>query len=118
MKAILSLFIAITLNATIVLAEESKAAGNLLWDQRCGACHSLNPPPKIGPPARGIVMNYASQYSTREDFAKAVSKWTLHPQKENSLMPHAIERFGMMPPLVFEEKELQEIGRWMWDQFR
>ena len=108
--------LACMLTSMVAFAESSTPGAQQLWEQRCGVCHSLNPPPKIGPPVRGIVMHYRSTHQTREAFVNAVSSWVTHPQKERSLIPQAIEKFGIMPPLAYDAGELRQIAGWMWDQ--
>ena len=92
-----------------------EATGKEMWVARCSPCHSIEPPPKLAPPVRGIVMNYKRTYSDREAFAAAVSSFVHTPTKEASQMPHALEKFNLMPALPFEKSELAEIAGWMWD---
>jgi len=89
-----------------------------LWETKCGVCHTMNPPPKLAPPVRGIVMNYQRKYSSRNSFSEAVADFVQSPSKEKSQMPHAIDTFNLMPPLPYDKKELTEIAGWMWDTIK
>lgn len=92
--------------------------GEALWESRCASCHPRQPPPTQAPPALGLAMHYAETYRDREAFARAVARWVASPARERSALPaHAVERFGLMPPLAYPEEELLEIGRWLWDAF-
>ena len=109
------LLLSVAVSFAIPETAHCEPTGKEMWEVRCSACHSIDPPPKLAPPVRGIVMNYRRTYSDREAFAQAVSAFAHSPTKEASQMPHALEKFNLMPALPFEKNELAEIARWMWD---
>jgi len=104
--------------AAVTNAQSTPPPGEALWQARCAACHTLYPPPKAAPPAMGIVMHYSETYRTRDQFVDAVARWVAAPSKDKTHMPpHAIEKFGVMPPLGFPDAEVRVIAAWMWDEF-
>jgi cytochrome c len=66
-----------------VVATQALAApppGEQVFDQRCGACHALDPAPgKLGPPLRGVVgrkAGTAAGYAYSDAMRKAALVWT------------------------------------------
>ncbi len=104
---------------TIVLGESSPALGmdyQKMFDERCGACHTIEPPPKAAPPFRGIVRNYAGDFPTKAEFAEAVATFVRQMEGRKVKFPHAEERFGKMPPFPYDEGELRELAGWIWEE--
>jgi hypothetical protein len=67
----------------------------------CYACH--NPQAEshdaiIAPPLAAVKFRYTMVHQDRESFIKAVSAYLLNPQQNESLMPGAVTKFGVMPP--------------------
>lgn len=98
------------------VADEQKKSGKQLFESYCSVCHSLEPPPKLAPPVRGIVMHYQADVSSKEEFAKEISKFVRDPAKQHPKLPGAVTRFGKMPTFPYSDEELQTIARWMWEQ--
>jgi cytochrome c2 len=99
------------------LAGVKLGKGGRLFVKNCGACHSLEPPPRNGPPARGMTKNYRSVFSDYTSFQKAFISFTLNPSEKKAIMPHAVQEFGIMPKMDFEKQELEEIAQWLWDTY-
>lgn len=94
--------------------------GQKIYTTFCSACHPLDPPPKIAPPMRGIVMHYRSAgVSDSKEFAQAIEAWIKQPSAEHSkLPPGAITKFGMMPPLpIVDTASIEKLARWLWEKY-
>lgn len=106
---VLGIFLALLTCGRAVSAED-KTSGQLLWEQRCSACHVLEPLLKLAPPVRGIVMNYSAKHSDKESFAVAVSDFVHSASNRQVVMTGAEQRFGATPPLPFDKGELKDIA--------
>ncbi len=91
--------------------------GGKLFAQNCGACHSFEPPPRNGPPARGMTRNYQRAHSNKKSFSNAVKSFIDNPTKEKAVMPNAVQRFGLMPKMDFDEEALNVIIDWLWETY-
>jgi len=100
----------------VVLSASGKTGEELLND-RCMICHKLAPTHDelLAPPMRGIQMNYKGQFDTKEEFVDAVVTWASGPDSTKSIMPGALDQFGLMPYMSFEEEELQLIANYIYD---
>ena len=94
--------------------ERISSADVELFEARCGACHTLEPPPLNGPPARGIAMQYRRSYADRETAISNIIAFAQNPSAESALMPHAVDRFGLMPRMQFDPEELERIAAMIW----
>jgi mono/diheme cytochrome c family protein len=98
--------------------ETNKAMdGEKLYNLRCAACHSLNPPPTLAPPVRGLIRHYTDEHQSKKEVIKAIINFAKNPSEDHMVFPEmAKDRFGNMPPIPFDEKELKVIAAWMWDK--
>ncbi len=98
---------------TIQIRNETAQTENVL--QVCLACHRLEPAHGqhdglTAPPFPGVVRHYKERYPDKASFMKAVKDYVKKPSKEKSLMPGAVERFGLMPPLPLDDATLDKIA--------
>ncbi|MCB1172678.1 MAG: c-type cytochrome [Leptospiraceae bacterium] len=94
----------------------AQSNGERLFLQNCGACHPVQPPPRNGPPARGMAMHYSRVYKSEQSFKQALLAYVQKPDASKSLMPDAIEEFGLMPRMQFNAQELDQIAGWIYQQ--
>ena len=101
-------------NKVDVVPEKS---GEQLLNDRCMICHKLAPTHDelLAPPMRGIQMNYKGQFDTKEEFVAAVVNWASGPDSTKSIMPGALDQFGLMPYMSFKEEELHLIANYIYD---
>lgn len=82
--------------------------GELVFKTVCATCHSLDPPPDKAPPMKMVLRHYME--ADLEDPWQAVRDWVVAPDSSRSALPaHAIERFGLMPPLVMGEADMDAL---------
>jgi hypothetical protein len=115
--SVLSLFLVLTMGIPVAHAENPtpQPGRQDLFTQRCGACHSVYPPPLKAPPALGIARNYRGAVANEDEFVDRIVAFVTAPSQSKSLMPPgAVARFGLMPPLPLPREELESIARWMW----
>lgn len=96
-------------------AEMQFAAGRVVYDDVCSACHSLQPPHLEAPPITHIARRIRSELDTRPEFMAHVTRHVANPSEEESLLPaHAIEKFGLMPGQNLSEEQLTNVAAWLW----
>jgi len=94
--------------------------GYELMQQKCFICHMEKPDPSkkntmLAPPMLKVQEHYKPTYSTKEEFVNAITKWVLHPEEKNTLMPGAIRKFNVMPKLPYKEENIKLIAETLYD---
>lgn len=95
----------------------STIAGEVLIEQYCYTCHSpqMRGQQRLAPPFQMVKMHYIRDYSSREEFTDAISAWVKNPGTDRSIMPGALNRFGLMPPMMIEDEDLRLIAEYLYD---
>jgi len=101
------------------LTDKQETSGKQLFQQFCGACHSIMPDKAkmdkmIAPPMMGVVRHYKEAHSTKEDFVKAIINWAEKPEESKSLMPGAVRKFKIMPPMPAGKENLRKIAEYLY----
>ncbi len=112
--------------ADITTARERVAidttGGYAMLRQRCFICHApavkegMNHDNMQAPPMPGVKMHYLRRYPRKEDFVRAVREWVKKPDKEKSLMPGAIKKFGLMPAFPYPDADLEKMAAVIYDR--
>ncbi len=84
--------------------------GEMLFNQHCGSCHTIMPPPEKAPPVYGISRHYGMRYSKRDQFVDAIVRYVKDPANTVALMPLAKKEFGEMAPIVLPDETLKKIA--------
>ncbi|MCL5128285.1 DUF3365 domain-containing protein [Algibacter sp. L4_22] len=97
--------------------EANNHPGKKLMEANCYACHSpsANQDDRIGPPMIAIKKRYINNKTTKANFTKDILAWIKNPTEENAKMYGAVNRFGLMPKLPFEEETITQIADYMFD---
>lgn len=96
-------------------AEEAFSAdailqGTQLTKTYCNTCHGVGDrelDAMLAPPLLGVRDVYIERYPDPEAFVDAVVAFTQHPKRENSLMPHAVEQYGLKASVSMAQNELR-----------
>jgi len=109
-----------TSGSDTVLAPKERLTGSQneayeMMKQFCFSCHLPQPDPSkresmIAPPMRNVQQHYKSTYPEKEAFVKAVVDWVSKPEEEKVLMPGAVRKFNLMPPLPIGNDKLKKIA--------
>ena len=93
-------------NETAELSEAHKE-GMSLMIQNCYTCHNpkTTEDKRLAPPMIAVKRHYTDETNSKEEFIAAFSAFMNNPTKENSKMPNAIKRFGIMPNLSFPKEK-------------
>jgi mono/diheme cytochrome c family protein len=98
--------------ATSSLADEGLA----LFEKYCIACHQIQGPPQVAPPAFGVINHVKAVYPERDAFIKRIVDWVEQPNPNDVLMPGAVIRFGVMPKLDYPREDVVKIAEFLYDQ--
>ncbi len=60
--------------------------------------------------------HYLRVHADKVSFVSALSGWVLERSADMSLMPGAISRFGLMPPLAISEQDLAAIAEFVFEE--
>ncbi len=105
-----------------IIAQQDKSAtverGYQLMTTYCYACHNPNVTSHdqmLAPPMIMVKRHYQPNFPQRDDFINAIVSWVHHPSMEKVLMPGAVRKFKIMPPLAYPEDDLVAIAGYMFD---
>lgn len=92
--------------------------GAQVFEQNCKVCHgatATTPGPRLAPPVSMVKQHYTASYPTEEYFVAQVSSWLGSPKQANSLMPGAVARFGVMPPLPLSDQDKSAVSLYIFN---
>ena len=90
--------------------------GAKIFESNCSVCHSINPPPKSAPPIAPLASRYHQRFQTEEAGVAHLVAFLKKPDKQKSIDPQAVARFGLMPAISLPDAELRAIAAWIWEQ--
>lgn len=103
-----------TLLLQLFVSHSFASNASLLFYGNCTACH-MERIKKSAPSFYEVRENYLRAYPNKKDFVKALSTWVDNPNAETSIMQDAIERFQLMPNLIYDFQTLEEIASYIYD---
>ena len=107
-----------TYKKVAVKTATQNSEGLKLFQQNCYACHSVitkSHDEIIAPPMIAVKRRYMMEYSTKDDFVKAIVTYASDPKAENALMIGAVDKFKIMPKQAFTKEDLTEIATYIYD---
>lgn len=89
--------------------------GKKLLETKCYVCHNpkLKEDELIAPPM--IAVKEAYNFDNEQEFTLAFKKWLDKPDHSYSLMPEAIEKYGIMPYQVYNEETVLAIANYIYN---
>ena len=98
-------------------SEELAAQGEQLMSTYCYQCHNpeTSEESMLAPPMIGVKTHYMTEGISKEDFVADMLAWMKGPKAENSKMPHALEKFGLMNHQVYPDSVIIGIAEYMYD---
>lgn len=125
MKRILALSTAIVLAACSAETESapstekqnaSQLDGKKIMEDKCFSCHNTQGTDNmLAPPMFRVKDHYWDEEITKEQFVDDVVNWVMDPKEENSVMPGARRKFGLMPKQNFNREEVAAIAEYMFE---
>lgn len=91
------------------------AEGKDLAAKYCEACHAKGGGRmRVAPPLQAVRNHYLDAFPEEEDFIYAMVDFVRHPTREKSVMPGAVEKFGLMSALSYSEDKIEAIAKYMY----
>ena len=111
-----------TLLTFIILPAIASSAGNnaskQLYIKHCDSCHGvangMDMSKRVAPPVFAVKMHYIGTYSDKDSFVMAIADWLETRDADNSIMPGAIRRFGVMPAVNVSRDEAEKIAAFIY----
>ena len=100
-----------------VALSEAHQEGLSLMIQNCYSCHNpeTEEGKRLAPPMIAVKKHYVDATDSKEAFIAAFSTFLENPTRDNSKMPGAIKRFGVMPNLSFPKEKVALIADYIYD---
>ena len=92
--------------------------GYQLLKTYCYVCHNPNATSHdqmLAPPMMMVKKHYKPAFPDKQEFINAIVDWVHHPSEEKVLMPGAVRKFKIMPPLAYPEEDLRLIAEYIFD---
>lgn len=100
-----------------VTSEDLAVRGENLMSTYCYQCHD----PKmsidniLAPPMIAVKNHYIMEETTKEAFTADLQAWMSGPKAENSKMPDAIAKYGLMNHQVYPDSVIIGIAEYLYD---
>jgi len=109
----------ILLSANSFADENKHEAGEKVFKSICAACHGvavggMDMNKRIAPPIAGVRKHYLDVYPDEASFVQAVTSWVEKQDEHKSLMPGAIQKFKIMPPLVISKDDAAKVAAYIY----
>ena len=96
--------------------EISELDGKELMENNCYSCHNTQGTDNmLAPPMQRVKDHYWDEDISKEEFVSAIVQWCENPTEENSVMPGARRKFGLMPKQEFDKKEVEAIANYLFE---
>ena len=92
--------------------------GDELFKIYCNVCHGneiSDSQARLAPPIYMVKQHYANRFEDKGIFIDRISDWIIKPSENTTVMPGAIRRFNLMPPLALDEKDRKAIADYIFN---
>ena len=103
---------------TVTMSAEALAEqGEKMMATYCYQCHNpkTSQESMLAPPMNAVKKHYMAEGMSKEAFTADMLAWMKGPKEENSKMPHALEKFGLMNHQVYPDSVIVGIAEYMYD---
>lgn len=92
------------------------ALGFQLLETNCFSCHSpdASMDNRIAPPMVAVKRHYIDGSVSEATFTAELTEWVINPDSSKTKMPGAIQKFGVMPKMGFDEEQLAAIAYYIY----
>ena len=86
-------------------------------ETNCNSCHSPNAShdERLAPPFFAIKKHYTKKYGERDAFVAAFQSFVAEPSDDKAIMRGAVEKFGLMPALATDAKDIRAVAEYLYD---
>ncbi len=93
----------------------AEGLGELLFNGNCQTCHFKTK--SISAPSIKIVQQrYKNAFKTEKQFVKYMTNFVLKPNSNISLMHDMIDKYELMPEMVFEQDVVEDISKYIYNE--
>ena len=100
-------------------ADNDVEQGEKLYKTYCSACHGntggMDMSKRVAPPIIAVRMHYMGPYPDKASFIAAVTNWVEKQDASKTLMPGAIRKFNIMPPVSVAREDAQKIAAYIYE---
>ena len=91
-------------------------AGFRVAESYCISCHAWDPDleNKVAPSFSEIKRSYLDEVSDYDEFNLKIQQFLALPGKENALMKHSVEQYGVMPKFDISEQEATDFATYLY----
>lgn len=92
---------------------EQVEQGVALLPTYCNTCHGVGEKEideMLAPPLWGVRAHYLARSPDPEAFVDAMAEFIIEPKMEKSLMPHAVNRYGLKAPVSLTAEEIRAVA--------
>lgn len=90
--------------------------GKELMENNCFSCHNTQGTDNmLAPPMQRVKDHYLDENTTKDEFVTSIVEWCKNPTEENSRMPGARNKFGLMPKQEFDWDEVAAIASYLYE---
>ncbi len=115
--ALLSMIVFLFSQAAMA-SDSSIDEGKHLYNNLCDSCHGatggMDMSKRKAPPVAGVRLHYIGKHPEKAAFVKAITDWLAHQDASQSLMPGAIKKFNIMPPVVVGKEDAEKIALYIY----
>ena len=111
-KHCLYLSLSLLVFVSSAIAEDN---GKELMKNLCSSCHVIEGKPTLAPPIFAVKNHVKRAYSKRDTFVQLIIDWVEEPDTAITLMPGAVNKFGLMPKLPYKKEEVRKIAEYIYD---
>ena len=96
--------------------DDRLSSGEKYFETLCLTCHdaSTTENDRVAPPMVAITEHYIGNETSLDDFIQQVTEYVNHPTKENSQMPGAVRRFGLMPKMGYSTAQIYAVASYLY----
>lgn len=85
-----------------------------LLDKQCFSCHHPSQATLPAPHILAISKQYKQSKLTESDFIMAMRQFLINPSEQTSLMPSAVQKYGLMPKQSYDTSEIRAIASYLY----
>ena len=91
--------------------------GQKNFETLCLACHNATSAinDRVAPPMIAIIEHYLNEETSMDEFIQQITVYINNPKAENSQMPGAIRRFGLMPKMGYTPDQIKSVGEYLYN---
>lgn len=95
------------------LSLHAATLGETLFHGNCVTCHDVSKA-NSAPAIQDVQTRYKQRFDTEKKFTAFMVAWLQKPDAKSAIMQEAVNKFGLMPTLGYDEETLYEIAQFLY----